>query len=87
VFDGFSSAPEYLASAFRGADSNVLAGVCGAFAQVGGCVDGMKGYQVGGGFACSFSCAAYTFRRTSADVSRARAHVALRAGVGFGVGP
>ncbi len=44
VFDSFSSALEYFASAFHGADSDVLAGACRAFAQVSGGVDGMKRY-------------------------------------------
>src|SRR5260370_40293728 len=85
VFDSFSSALEYFASAINGADSDVLAGVYRTFAQVSGCIDGMKCYQVGGGFPGSLGCAARAFRRTFADVSRARSHVPLGGGVGLGV--
>ena len=42
VFDGFAGALEYLRTSLYGAHSNVLAGVCGAFAQVGGRVDGVQ---------------------------------------------
>src|ERR1700676_508879 len=61
VFDGFASALEYLGGTFDGANSDVLAGLCGAFAQIACSVNGMQRHQVSGGFPRSFSCAAGAF--------------------------
>ena len=42
VFDGFAGALEYFGSPLYGTNSDVLPGVCSAFTQVGGSVDGVK---------------------------------------------
>jgi hypothetical protein len=83
VFDGFAGSSEDFAGAFDGADSNVLTGSGCAFAQVGGSVDGVKGGEVGGGFACAFGGAGYALTRSFADVARAAAQVVFSAGVLF----
>jgi hypothetical protein len=75
VFDSFAGALQYFASALCGANSHILSGVYRAFAQVGSCVNGMKGHQVGGRFPRSLSCAPGAFGRPLADISRAAAHV------------
>ncbi len=79
VFDGFAGSSDYFAGAFDGADSNVLACAGSAFAQVGGGVNGVKGGEVGGGFACAFGGAGYTLTRSFADVARATAQVVFGA--------
>jgi hypothetical protein len=84
VFDGFASALEYLACTFDGANPDVLAGLCGAFAQVACSVNGMQSHQVSGGFPCSFSCAPGAFCSALADISSATAHIMFSAGVGSG---
>ena len=42
VFDAFASALEYFGSSLHGANSDVLACVYRALAQLGGRIDGMK---------------------------------------------
>jgi hypothetical protein len=87
VFNGFPGALEYFAGAFHSADSDVLACLCRAYAQIRGCIDGMKRHQVGGGFSCSSSCAADAFGGALADISRATPHVMFGAGVDAGILP
>src|SRR5713226_409215 len=75
VFDGSASTLDYFGRSLYGPDSDILAGVCRAFAQVGGCVDGMKRHQVAPGFPCSLSSAADASRGTFADIASAASHV------------
>jgi hypothetical protein len=53
--DTLSAAFADLGRAFSGADSDVLAGTCGAFAEIGGGVARVQGNEIAGGSGSAFA--------------------------------
>lgn len=69
-----------LGRAFSGADSDVLAGTCGAFAEIGGGVARVQGHEIAGGSGSAFAQALRPFACTFANVLAALADVLAGAG-------
>ena len=70
-----------LGRAFSGADSDVLAGTCGAFAEIGGGVARMQGYEIAGGSGSALAQALRPFACAFANILTALADFLAGAGL------